>query len=92
MNLRKANPSKSLNILKELIVQARQEKGLTQEELAKAVCLSKWQIKEMEESDSFLIFYTMQIKVHAAKRIGRYLGLKEAEYLQDADKSSFKLL
>jgi ribosome-binding protein aMBF1 (putative translation factor) len=83
MNLSKAKPSKSLNILKEVIAHARQEKGLTQEELAKAVCLSKWQIKEMEESDSFLIFYTLQIKVHAAKRIGSYLGLKEAEYLQD---------
>jgi ribosome-binding protein aMBF1 (putative translation factor) len=81
-------PSKLLKILKEVIAQARQAKGLTQEELAKAVCLSKWQIKEMEESDSFLIFYTMQIKVHAAKRIGSYLGLKEEEYLQEYKKNS----
>ena len=69
--------------MKEVIVQARKEKGLTQEELANAVCLSKWQIKEIEESDSFLIFYSMQIKIHAAKRIGLYLGLKEEEYLQE---------
>jgi cytoskeletal protein RodZ len=81
-------PSKPLKILNEALVQARQAKGLTQEELAKAVCLSKWQIKEMEESDSFLIFYTMQIKVHAAKRIGGYLGLKEGEYLQEYEKNS----
>lgn len=80
--------SKELKISKEALLQARQKKGLTQEELAKVVCLSKWQIKEMEESDSFLIFYTMQIKVHAAKRIGSYLGLKEVEYLQNYDKSS----
>jgi len=41
----------------------------------------------MEESDSILIFYTMQIKVHAAKRIGGYLGLKEGEYLQEYEKN-----
>jgi transcriptional regulator with XRE-family HTH domain len=83
MHFSKVKPSKEFKIMKEVIVQARKEKGLTQEELANAVCLSKWQIKEMEESDSFLIFYSMQIKIHAAKRIGLYLGLKEEEYLQE---------
>jgi len=83
MHFSKVKPSKEFKIIKEVMAQARKEKGLTQEELAKAVCLSKWQIKEMEESDSFLIFYSMQIKIHAAKRIGFYLGLKEEEYLQE---------
>jgi hypothetical protein len=86
MYLSKPKSSKKLIILKEALMQARQAKGLTQEELAKVVCLSKWQIKEMEESDSFLIFYSMQIKVHAARRIGSYLGLKEVEYLQENEK------
>jgi transcriptional regulator with XRE-family HTH domain len=83
MHFSKVKPSKEFKIIKEVMAQARKEKGLTQEELAKAVCLSKWQIKEMEESDSFLIFYSMQIKIHAARRIGVYLGLKEEEYLQE---------
>jgi ribosome-binding protein aMBF1 (putative translation factor) len=83
MHFSKTKPQKELKILKESIAQARQEKGLTQEELANAVCLSKWQIKEMEESDLYLIFYSMQIKIHAARRIGKYLGLKESEYLEE---------
>ena len=83
MKFSKTNPPKELKIFKEAIVKARQEKGLTQEEVANAVCLSKWQIKEMEESDSYLIFYSLQIKIHAARRIGNYLGLKEANYLKE---------
>ena len=85
MRFPKTKPPKELKILKEALVRARQKKGLTQEELANAVCLSKWQIKEMEESDSFLIFYSMQIKIHAARRIGSYLGLIESDYLKNLD-------
>lgn len=82
MKFSKSKPAKNLKILREVIAQARQKKRLTQEELANAVCLSKWHIKEMEEGDSILIFYSMQIKIHAARRIGNYLGLKEGDYLQ----------
>jgi ribosome-binding protein aMBF1 (putative translation factor) len=85
MRFSKTKPLKELKILKEALVRARQEKGLTQEGLAKAVCLNKWQIKEMEESDLYLYFYSMQIKIHAARRIGNYLGLKEEQYLQEND-------
>lgn len=88
MKFAKSKAAKNLKILKEVIAQARQKKGLTQEELANAVCLSKGQIREMEESDLYLSFYSMQIKIHAARRIGSYLGLKEGQYLQELEESS----
>jgi len=71
-------------ILKSVLKSAREEKGLSQEELAQIVCLKKWHIKEMEEADTFMTFYSMTIKVHAAKRIGTYLGLQESQYLESA--------
>ena len=71
-------------ILKSVLKSAREEKGLSQEELAEIVCLKKWHIKEMEEAGTFMTFYSMAIKVHAAKRIGTYLDLKESQYLEPA--------
>ena len=38
----------------------------------------------MEEAGTFMTFYSMAIKVHAAKRIGTYLDLKESQYLEPA--------
>ena len=61
---------------------AREERGLSHEELAELVCLRKWHIKELEETDNFLTFYTMVIKIHAAKRVGKYLNLEESDYLE----------
>jgi ribosome-binding protein aMBF1 (putative translation factor) len=61
---------------------AREERGLSYEELAEVVCLRKWHIKELEESDTFFTFYTMVIKIHAAKRVGKYLNLEESDYLE----------
>ena len=61
---------------------AREGRGLSHEELAEAVCLRKWHIKELEESDTFFTFYTMVIKIHAAKRVGKYLNLEESDYLE----------
>ena len=60
---------------------AREERGLSHEELAELVCLKKWHIKELEESDTFLTFYAMAIKIQAAKRVGHYLGLSEDQFL-----------
>ena len=68
-------------ILKSVLKSAREERGLTEEELAVVVCLREWNVKEIEEADTFLTFYSMAIKVSAAKRIGAYLGLNESEYL-----------
>jgi len=69
-------------ILREALSAARKERGLSLEVLAKVVCLSKWHIKELEESDTFLTFYSMAIKIQAAKRVGHYLGLSEDQYIK----------
>ena len=82
MFLKAARQPAQARILKEVLALAREEKGLTQEELAQVVCLKKWHIKEMEESDTYRTFYSMQIKVNAAKKIGGYLKLKENQFLE----------
>ena len=69
-------------ILGEVLSAARKEQDLSPEALAKIVCLSKWHIKELEEADTFLIFYSMAIKIQAAKRVGQHLGLPEDQYLK----------
>ena len=68
-------------ILKDVLKAAREERGLSHEALAEVVCLRKWHIKELEEADTFLTFYTMAIKIQAAKRVGGYLGLSEHQFL-----------
>jgi len=73
---------KSPVILKTVLKTAREEKELTVEELAEIVCLRDWNVKEIEEEDTCLTFYSMAIKVNASKRIGAYLGLEESEYLR----------
>lgn len=70
------------HILRDVLSAAREERGLSHEVLAKAVCLSKRHIKEMEDADTFLTFYSMAIKIQAAKRVGHYLGLSEDQYLK----------
>jgi len=72
-------------ILKEALKAAREKRGLCHEKLAEAVCLKKWHIKEIEEAESFRTFYTMSIKLQAAKRVGNYLGLSEDQFLSSAE-------
>ena len=72
-------------ILKEVLKVAREERGLGYEELAKAVCLKNWHIREIEEAESFRTFYTMSIKIQAAKKIGNYLGLSEDQFLSSSE-------
>lgn len=72
-------------ILKEALKAAREERGLCHEKLAEAVCLKKWHIKEIEEAETFQTFYTMSIKLQAAKRIGGYLGLSEDQFLSSTE-------
>jgi hypothetical protein len=69
-------------ILGEVLKAAREERELPHEVLAEVVCLSKWHIKELEDADTFLTFYSMAIKIQAAKRVGHYLGLSEDQYLK----------
>lgn len=70
------------HILREVLSAAREERGLSHEVFAKVVCLSKRHIKELEDADTFLTFYSMAIKIQAAKRVGHYLGLSEDQYLK----------
>jgi len=69
-------------ILKEVLKSARENKGMSQEELANLACLRKWNIKEIEEADSFHTFYSPEIKLQAAKRIGSLLGLIDSQFLE----------
>ena len=87
MLLKTAKQPAQERILREVLALAREEKGLTQEELAQVVCLKKWHIKEMEESDTYHTFYSMQIKVAAAKKIGGYLELKENQFLDSSEET-----
>jgi uncharacterized protein (UPF0335 family) len=51
-------------ILKEVLKAAREKRGFSHEGLAEAVCLKKWHIKELEESEIFfdLLYYGLQVK------------------------------
>ena len=80
--MRKKKLNIDQRILGGVLRTAREERGLSCEELAEVVCLRKWHIKELEESDTFFTFYTMVIKIHAAKRVGKYLNLEESDYLE----------
>ena len=72
----------NVRIVKDKIKAAREHSRVQVEHLAHAVCLSSKNILEIEESDTFDSFYSYPIKVTAAKRVGRYLGLNESEFLE----------
>jgi ribosome-binding protein aMBF1 (putative translation factor) len=81
MTLIKAKPKLTQSILRDVLKAAREDQDLSHQELAQIVCLRKWHIQELEEADTFLTFYTMEIKIQAAKRVGNYLGLSEDQFL-----------
>lgn len=81
----KSKPQLKQRIIKEVLMHAREEKGLNQEELADMVCLRKWHIKELEEAETFNSFYSMAIKINTAKKVGAYLGLTEDQYLETSE-------
>jgi ribosome-binding protein aMBF1 (putative translation factor) len=84
MTIIKAKPKLTQSILRDALKAAREEQDLSHQELAQIVCLRKWHIKELEEADTFLTFYTMEIKIQAAKRVGSYLGLSEDQFLSSS--------
>jgi DNA-binding XRE family transcriptional regulator len=77
-----AQASYNIRIVKDKIKAARVHNGLRVEHLAQAVCLSTKNIVEIEESETYNSFYSYPVKVTAAKRVGRYLGLNESEFLE----------
>jgi len=71
----------NLRIRGDILRNARENMGLDREELAELVCLKSWHITQMEDTDEHYFFYSPQLKINAAKRIGRYLELEESSYL-----------
>ncbi len=70
-----------LRIRGDILRSARKNRGLDLEALAEAVCLKSWHITQMEDTDEYYFFYSPQLKINAAKKIGRYLELDESAYL-----------
>jgi len=70
-----------LRIRGDVLKIARESCGLDEEALANAVCLKSWHINQMENAEGHYYFYSMELKVRAAKKIGKYLGLEESSYL-----------
>ena len=65
----------------DVLKQAREDKGIDAKDVALAVCLDKRHIVQIELGDDHYYFYSLKIKVQAAKRIGKYLELEESDYL-----------
>jgi ribosome-binding protein aMBF1 (putative translation factor) len=69
-------------ILRDALKLAREEKGMSQEELANAARLKRWHIRELEDAETFFnCFYSMEIKLQSAIKVGAYLGLAKEQFL-----------
>jgi transcriptional regulator with XRE-family HTH domain len=60
---------------------AREARKLERAELANSCCLSTKMILELEEG-GMSSFYNFPLKINAAKRVGNFLNLAEADYLE----------
>jgi transcriptional regulator with XRE-family HTH domain len=63
--------------------QARLHKNLSEAELAKACVLAPKHIIQLENGETSN-FFSAHHKVQVAKKVGRYLGLEESEYLNSS--------
>jgi ribosome-binding protein aMBF1 (putative translation factor) len=70
-----------LKIRGDVLRSARENMGLDRDELAEVVCLKPWHITQMEDTEEHYFFYSQQLKIKAAKKIGEYLALEESSYL-----------
>jgi ribosome-binding protein aMBF1 (putative translation factor) len=70
-----------LKIRGDILKNARENMGLDRDELAEVVCLKPWHITQMEDTEEYYFFYSPQLKINAAKKIGKYLELEESSYL-----------
>ncbi|MEN9930868.1 MAG: hypothetical protein RL604_1115 [Pseudomonadota bacterium] len=62
---------------------ARVNKNLSEAELAHACVLSVKHITQLENGET-PNFFSAHHKVQVAKKVGRYLGLEESEYLNSS--------
>ena len=69
------------NILGDQLKEAREKAGLTLQDVAKKASLSKKQVQEIENGGASL-FYSVGIKLTAAKKVGKLLGLNEDDFLE----------
>jgi len=60
---------------------AREKRGMERSELATQCCLSNKMILELEEG-GMTAFYSFQLKLSSAKRVGSFLGLSSSDYLE----------
>jgi transcriptional regulator with XRE-family HTH domain len=63
--------------------QARLDKNLSEAELAKECALVAKHIIQLENGETSN-FFSAHHKVQVAKKVGRYLGLEEREYLDSS--------
>ena len=70
------------NILGGQLKNAREKAGLSLESVAKTSTLSNKQLEEIENGGQSS-FYTLAIKVTAAKKVGKILGLNEDDFLEN---------
>lgn len=66
---------------------ARTLKKLTEAELAKACLLAAKHIIQLENGET-AIFFSASHKVQVARKVGRYLGLEEHEFLDSSTSST----
>jgi hypothetical protein len=71
----------NLKIRGDVLRNARENMGIDREELDEVVCLKSWHISQMEDTEEYYFFYSPQLKIMAAKKIGKYLALEESSYL-----------
>ena len=67
----------------ENLKKARIAKNLTEAELAKECALVAKHITQLENGETSN-FFSAHHKVQVAKKVGRYLGLEESEYLNSS--------
>jgi len=63
---------------------AREKRGMERSELATQCCLSSKMILELEEG-GMTAFYSFQLKLSSAKRVGSFLGLSPSDYMNQVD-------
>jgi transcriptional regulator with XRE-family HTH domain len=63
--------------------QARLNKNLSEAELARVCVLAPKHIIQLENGENSN-FFSAHHKVQVAKKVGRYLGLEESEYLNSS--------
>lgn len=69
------------NILGNQLKEAREKAGFTLQDVATKASLSKKQVQEIENGGASL-FYSVGIKLTAAKKVGKLLDLNEDEFLE----------